>query len=581
MSVNVRYVRTVLVISGLAIVSLIMMWLMCPPVWDGWHSLILLLAYGALLLSAWMFPVRVGDQSVTITLGIELPLFLEFGPVITALALCAIWALSQWLSGRTIKWTRFAANASMFTVMTAISFLAYRATGGGAPPIEWSASLAALITPALAYVCLHFISNYAISLIYEVSKNGYKIDSWSMGVLWDLAALAGEVLIAFLLILLQHVYGPVAFLVTAIPFAVLIYMFKLYANLLIANRQLSIISEITMKLNAELGDQDIARILLAGTPRLVILTACYVFVPDQDLMLSALAVRGSSPEMEARMSELRIQAGEGVTGKAFATGAVQVSRRHVAASSGDRSPIAVTLSATGGGSILAVPLTYSEETLGVLTLTHAERNAFSKRDIEMVQILANQAAIGFYNARRYAQTKELSYLDELTGLFNYRYFESALEKQCARAQQKGIGVTLLVLDIDHFKRINDSYGHLAGNEVLRTFAQLMREQVRDEDIVCRYGGEEFAVILPGAGVDVGMQIAERVRECVEATPIHLSPVGAATILPVRLTVSVGAASFPEMADSPLSLLRNADRAMYVGSKQRGRNRVALYRQIEG
>lgn len=231
--------------------------------------------------------------------------------------------------------------------------------------------------------------------------------------------------------------------------------------------------------------------------------------------------------------------------------------------------------------ILAVPLTYYEQVLGVLTLTHSERHAFSKRDVEMVHILVNQAAIGLSNARRYTQTKELSLMDELTGVFNYRYFESALDKYCMRADHQESAVTLLVLDIDHFKRINDSYGHQAGNEVLRSFAQLVKEQVRDGDIVCRYGGEEFAVILPGAGADVGMQIAERVRSAVESTAVHLPPTGVATTLPVRLTVSVGAASFPEMADSPQSLLRNADRAMYVGSKQRGRNRVALYEKIEG
>lgn len=580
MTATVRYRQTVAVLGGLALLSFVLVWVACPPVFEGWPSFLLLAAYSVLLLSAWMFPVRLGEQSVTITLGIELPLFLQFGPVVTILVVCAVWVLSQWVGGRTIRALRLAANLSMFTIMVALSFLAYRVAGGVAPPVVWSAPLVLFVAPALAYICFHFISNYAISLILEVSKTGYRIDSWSMGVLWDLAALIGEVIVAGLLIILQHAYGPAAFLFTAIPFAALIYMFKLYSNLLIANRQLSMISEITMNLNAELREEELARILLAGVPRLVITTACYFFAPDAEGVLVPVAVHGVTAEMEGQMRQLRLQVGEGVTGRAYASGRVQVSGRAPRISPDDYTSVALTVPGNRG-SILAVPMTYNEQTLGVLTLTHSERHAFSKRDAEMVQILANQAAIGLFNARRYAETKELSLMDELTGLFNYRYFETALEKQCLRAEHHGTALTLLVLDIDHFKRINDSYGHQAGNDVLRTFAYLVKEQVRDGDIVCRYGGEEFAVILPGAGADVGMQIAERVRAAVESTPVHLPPIGAATTLPVRLTVSVGAASFPEMADSPLNLLRNADRAMYVGSKQRGRNRVALYRQIEG
>lgn len=577
MQIGFRYRVTLTLLCILALSTIIGIWFLSPSFSLHGHLEWVLLTYGALLLSAWLFPIRLGEQSVTITLGIELPLFLQFGPVITIITANGIWLLSQWLSGRSIRPRRLIANLSMFTIMIGFASFGYRLAGGALPPILWSSPLVQLVVPSLIYVTVHFLVNYAITLWIAWSDTDRRIDSWTLGVLWDLSALLGEMLLAALLIDLQHLYGLLALFLTAIPFAGLIYMYRLYSNLLIANRQLSNISDITMNLSVELHELDLCNKLLQGAMRLVSANACYLFVEDETEHLSPLAVLGQSPEMEAQMRKVRFEMGQSVIGAAYESGEIRVQR-----SMKQATPHASTSPELfNWSSVLAIPLRYNDQTIGVLTLTHVEKRAFSKRNEQTLQILANQAAIGLHNAKRFAESTEQSLIDPLTGLFNYRYFESAVDKHCRKADHTESELALLVLDIDHFKQINDSYGHLVGNQVLNSFANLIKEQVRDEDIVCRYGGEEFTVILPGAGIEIGMQIAERLRHAVESTPVHIPSSGNTTLLPIRLTVSVGAAAYPTMADSPQDLLRKADRAMYVGSKQKGRNRVALYEQNKG
>lgn len=547
--------------------------LLNPPLPLSPADYFLLAIYVGFLAVAQTFPVRLGDQSVTIALGIELPLFLQFGAVITVLSLLGTWLLSQWILGRSVWSHRTGANASLFSLVVLASAFAYK-TSGGIVPIHWHGPLTLFLAPILIYVIVHFSSNYLITYIIEYARSDGRMSNWTISVLWDLSALSIELTMAGLFIFFQHTFGWLSLIYIAIPFAALIYVFRLYSNLLMANRQFSIISDLTVRLSVELRTDELLRVLLEGIPRLVSTTACYVFTSDENGALIPKAVRGPSAEIEARMSEVRVEPGQGITGTAYRRGKAMVTNSPGEQTLADR-PFSDPLP-TVGKSILAVPLRYNDQTLGVLTLTHVQKQAYTRRDLQMVKILAAQAAVGLWNAKRFALTEEQTYMDQLTELYNYRFFERELERLCRKSDQDGLPLTLLVLDLDHFKMINDSYGHLGGNEALRAVAQLIREQVREEDVICRYGGEEFTVILPGTTLETSLHIAERLRKSIEATPIFLPPMGNATPLPLRLTVSVGAATYPLMADSPLNLMRNADRAMYVGSKQKGRNRVAVY-----
>lgn len=175
-------------------------------------------------------------------------------------------------------------------------------------------------------------------------------------------------------------------------------------------------------------------------------------------------------------------------------------------------------------------------------------------------------------SRILARTEQLSLMDELTGLYNRRYFNAIVNKELERSRRNRKPCSMLMADIDHFKAFNDSFGHQAGDVVLRQAARILVEQSRVVDHVTRYGGEEFALVLPGSGRDDARRVAERLRRAVED---HMfmdagRPLG-------RLTVSIGTATHPLDAGSARSLVSKADQALYW-AKNKGRNRVCEYSQ---
>ena len=166
--------------------------------------------------------------------------------------------------------------------------------------------------------------------------------------------------------------------------------------------------------------------------------------------------------------------------------------------------------------------------------------------------------------------EQLAAIDKLTGLYNNRMYNFILTGEITRAQRHGRPISVLMLDIDHFKRINDDHGHLAGDRVLERLGLLLRECTRSGNSVCRYGGEEFAIILPELGVEVAGETAERLREIVEQTEFDIGKDHR-----IKVTVSIGVAAFPGSAGTAEDLTKAADIALYA-AKEGGRNRVSRY-----
>ena len=566
-SIRFRSFLTLLTITAVAL--LVGTMVVTPPVAIHGIGWLLLGVYALMLIVVQSYPIQIGSQSINIALGIELPMFLQFGPIITFAGMLIAWFISKAVAGKQIKVTRVVASFGMYTIMLTGASAAYRAAGGPFP-MHFQMPLTSIAVPVLFFIIVHLLLNYFITYSYMLSLG--KLNQWVRGIYWDLVAFVIEVVTLWILLFFLHVYGVFSIFYIAIPFAVILYVFRLYYDLVLSNRQLALINQVTAKLSVKSDEKELLTTLVEGTVQLVDTVTCYFFGWNEDKqVLFPMAVHGPSGEIEAQMFEVVIQPHIGVTGLAFSKRQTYLQRKHnEIPTKGDYD------TPTSGASILAVPIVYQDMAMGVLTLTHEENNAYTKRDQEMVQILATNASIVLWNLRRFERTEERNYIDDLTGLYNYRYFEKIIPELCQSCAREMKGLVLLVLDIDHFKHINDTYGHLAGNEVLKGIATLLKEMVREMDVVCRYGGEEFTVILPGASLEIGKQIAERLRKAVENTSITLPPVGQVHSMPVRITVSVGVASYPDMGDSPLELLRLADRAMYVGSKQNGRNRVAVY-----
>lgn len=159
--------------------------------------------------------------------------------------------------------------------------------------------------------------------------------------------------------------------------------------------------------------------------------------------------------------------------------------------------------------------------------------------------------------------------DSLTGLFNRRYLEGTLERELARCKREAVPLSMLMIDIDHFKSVNDSHGHQAGDEVLRVFSLLLAENARAEDIVCRYGGEEFLLVLPKMPLDIARDRAAQLLKLFQEQVVSFGD------LRLQTTISMGIAATPEHADTADGLIRCADDALYQ-AKRAGRNRVTVF-----
>jgi len=188
---------------------------------------------------------------------------------------------------------------------------------------------------------------------------------------------------------------------------------------------------------------------------------------------------------------------------------------------------------------------------------------------ENLMFLSEQAALGFENAYRYHGARELVYTDDLTGLYNHRYLHIALDQEIRRSERYGLEFSLVFIDLDFFKKVNDSHGHLAGSRALREVGSLLRHSVREVDLVFRYGGDEFTALLVETDARGAAVVAERIRRAIERNTF-LSDTEAAC----RLTATVGYATFPENGADRKSIIELADQAMYYGKKVRNVTRGA-------
>ncbi|MCI0510597.1 diguanylate cyclase [Chromohalobacter marismortui] len=224
------------------------------------------------------------------------------------------------------------------------------------------------------------------------------------------------------------------------------------------------------------------------------------------------------------------------------------------------------------GRHLCIALKGTEEPLGVLHLHLARSPDQADNDASQAQSaqgVAEDIALSLSNVRLREQLEEASIRDALTGLYNRRFLDETLTRELARAERQPGPLSVLMLDIDHFKPINDEHGHAFGDKALIEVAELLGDNVRRGDIICRYGGEEFVIIMPGAGLAAAQQRGEHLRQQVATLDI-----AAGNGKPIHVTVSLGLACYPQHGEHTDSLLHHADMALYE-AKQRGRNRLIV------
>jgi diguanylate cyclase (GGDEF)-like protein len=215
---------------------------------------------------------------------------------------------------------------------------------------------------------------------------------------------------------------------------------------------------------------------------------------------------------------------------------------------------------------LAVPMRHQQAVIGALLFASKHKDAFSSHQARVLSILGNQAAVSLENSAIINKMEQLAITDGLTTLFNHRYFQEALDREIERASRLNENLTLMLMDIDHFKGFNDSFGHPVGDFILRSLALLLKKGARKIDILARYGGEEFAALLPGIDVKNARKTAERWRKAVQRASFKRENKSFA------VTISIGFATYPTDVENKVELIERADRALY-DAKENGRNQA--------
>jgi diguanylate cyclase (GGDEF)-like protein len=214
---------------------------------------------------------------------------------------------------------------------------------------------------------------------------------------------------------------------------------------------------------------------------------------------------------------------------------------------------------------MAVPLIPEGEIKGVIYIGNPEPIAYSEANLQLFTILGYQAAMVLTRAQSYEKTETLAKTDGLTGLYTHRHFQEKLADEVKRSERYHQPLCLIMMDLDHFKEYNDSFGHPQGDALLKKISQILKDCTRESDIVCRYGGDEFAILLLETTKETAMSIARRIREAVELR-VNTG------ISRVKITCSIGVAAYPDDSLNKSDLLFQADRALY-DSKEKGRNQV--------
>jgi len=209
-------------------------------------------------------------------------------------------------------------------------------------------------------------------------------------------------------------------------------------------------------------------------------------------------------------------------------------------------------------SIVCVPVQFQNNLIGVMQLVNSVDDlAFNENDLALLSAIADYIAIGISNARNFSKVRELVITDDLTGLYNARYFDELLDIELSRAKRFSVSLSLVFIDLDFFKLVNDNHGHLVGSRMLSEIGQLFKQRIRNVDFGARYGGDEFVLILPQTDKNGAYELVSNLREMVSSYVLTTDEGKE-----VSVTASFGIASYPEDVDNKIDLIRLADNLMY-------------------
>lgn len=528
---------------------------------DLWREYAILIILG--VLAEW-FVVSVPQGSLSLGFAIVYVSFIRFD--VTATVVISV--LSAFIANSISKDGLFRStlfNGAQYTVSTVAASFAYDYAGGHISNKISISNLPSL----LVFILVYFLVNHLlVTLFLWPSVRSQPRAFWRTAFKWDFITYMFASPIGILMALIYEKTGIVGAVLLFIPLLTLKYLFRLYINLETANKQLSALYEVAKNLGANLDLSKTLGLILSETKKVVNYDTGVIYLwEEENQMLIPAAIKSKYAE---KLKNISYHLGEGLIGNVAKTRQPEIVYD---------SKIENDLRNVQGinqflRSLMVIPLIVDNKLIGVVAVGKKEPHAFVDKQLQILGSLGGQAAVAMANAMLYKKIEKLAITDGLTRVYNHRFFYKRIEEEAGRTKRYGAIFSLLMLDLDYFKKFNDKYGHRAGDAALYVVAQAILENTRAIDVVSRYGGEEFAVILPETDASGAKLVAERIRLAIRNKSFSVSE----ELSPVHVTVSIGIATCPQDSADINELIEFADKALYY-SKETGKNKVSMWSEV--
>lgn len=515
-----------------------------------------LLVMGVLWLAADGLTVSLPQGQLSAGWAVALTLFFTHGFPALVWTGGVVTLLGQRLFGRGDPWRTTLFNAGQCVLAFWLANYTYLWAGG----VIIGKEVLHNVLPVLVFTVTYVVANHTLVYLYLLPRRRYHpLVLWREALKWDTVTYLFGLPLGYVMLFLWKETAFWAAVLIFVPVLILQFVLRLYVVLTLTNRELYALYHVARRLGESVSLDKTLDFILTTVRRVVSYRTGVIYIwSDARRALIPGAVSGPYAKS---IKDSVVGPGEGFIGWVAETREPEIihDTRQEPRFTHESGFI------TAERSLVAIPLVAEDEVLGVFILGERRPYAFDERSLSILTIIGGQAAVAIRNTRLYSQIEDLARTDPITGVFNRRYFLLRFQAECERALNSEEPLAVIMTDIDGFSKFNDMYGPLVGDAALREAARVMRNVLRGNDLLARFGGDEFIVLLPGAAETVAQETAERLRIALDRHIFGVEGI----VGPLNIKISLGVAIFPSDAASLTGILQKASRALKWARVQGG------------